>query len=296
MFKNKSLFAYLNDKEKSINRVDVTGKTQASVCSFLSNLINDFFKDKVLVQFNGDYKPDDGELYYIDKFKLPQEVKVAINNTHSEKQFCPNVGDVTKIHTLFMGKKYVQDGVAKYIVAYQRVRWDQYIKRKGLNLYYNADTFETDNRFGICISDTISCVFKEGRLYFNNFWYAKQVYDLSQYYREATAEDVIAFVRGEKISAEDVKVFEQNADNIVRRKIASINDSGILDTFTARQIKAKAKKILNQDIIKIVDKKILLPNNRKQMKIILQFLDKEIYLDIFTGETYQTNSKRKLQL
>lgn len=296
MFKNQSLFASLDNEEKSINRIDVTRETQLSICNFLSSLVEDMFIDKEIRPFNGDYKPDDGELYYIDAFPLPQKIKDAINNTQSEEQLRPNVGDVMKIHTLFIGKKQTQVKILKYTVAFQRVRWDQYIRRKGMNLYYNADVFETDNRFGICISDTLSCVFKEDKLYFNNFWYAKQVFDLSQYYREATAADVRAFVTGLKISVEDVAVFEQNADSVVRRKIAAINDSRILDNFTPAQIKAKAKKILNQDIINIVNKKIQLPSNRKQMKIILQFLDKEIYQDVFTGETYQTNSKRKLQI
>lgn len=128
-----------------------------------------------------------------------------------------------------------------------------------MNLYYSADVFETDNRFGICISDTLSCIFKGDKLYFNNFWYAKQVFDLSQYYREATSEDVRAFVTGPKISVENVAVFEQNADVVVRRKIAAINDSKILDNFTQLRLKQKPRKSLIGTLLILSIKKYNFP-------------------------------------
>jgi hypothetical protein len=83
------------------------------------------------------------------------------------------------------------------------------------------------------------------------------------------------------------------ADTWIRRKIASINDSGVLKTHTAVKIKKLAQNCgLN---LEVENKRIIIPTDKKKLKEILGFLDEEVYKGAFSEVTYITNSKRKVQ-
>ena len=60
------------------------------------------------------------------------------------------------------------------------------------------------------------------------------------------------------------------------------------------QIKNIAKKVnIN---IKVKNKKIIIPNNKSEIKIILKFLDEEIYQGAFSQHLFLTNSKRQMNV
>ena len=76
-----------------------------------------------------------------------------------------------------------------------------------------------------------------------------------------------------------------------RREIASINDSGVLQNFTAAKIKTLGKK--SGVTIAVADNKIILPKDKAERRIVLGFLDEEVYRGAFSQTVFQTNSKRK---
>lgn len=83
------------------------------------------------------------------------------------------------------------------------------------------------------------------------------------------------------------------ADTWIRRKIAAIDDSGVLKNNKASAIKKLAQNCGLE--ITIENKKIVIPEDKKKLKEILGFLDEEVYKGVFTEDTYITNSKRKMQ-
>ena len=164
----------------------------------------------------------------------------------------------------------------------------------GINLFHSSNTFNQEKRFGICITDTVDCLIVNDQLRFTSYYFARQIFDLSDYYRQATDSDVDAFINNRIVNIENIPVFKSNADTWVRRKIALISDSGIFDKYTAKQIKEKAKGFkLN---ISTTKNKLNLPNDKKELKNILRFLDEEIYKGVFSEEILQTNSKRKVDI
>lgn len=80
------------------------------------------------------------------------------------------------------------------------------------------------------------------------------------------------------------------ANTWIRRKIAIINDSGVLTNNSAAQIKRLARSAGID--ISVENKKIVLPNDKEQLKIILGFLDEEAYKGPFSKATFLANSKR----
>ena len=84
--------------------------------------------------------------------------------------------------------------------------------------------------------------------------------------------------------------FVTTANSWERRKIAAINDAGTLSRFTASEIKNKAKKSGVQ--IRVSGGKIVLPTDRAERRVVLAFLDEEVYKGPFSEQVFQTNSKK----
>ncbi len=155
------------------------------------------------------------------------------------------------------------------------------------------NSFKRENRWGIGITDTIDCVFIQTELRFSSYFYARQIFDLSEYYRSATDSEVQSFSGLDLLNIADKSQFQSIADTWIRRKIAAINDSGVLKNNTAAKIKRLAQNCGLE--ITVENKKLIIPADKKKLKEILGFLDDEVYKGAFTEETYITNSKRKVQ-
>lgn len=202
--------------------------------------------------------------------------------------FEPNSDDFPKIRALFIGK---YNGNDAYSVAFQKFKSDQYISTRKLHLFFSNNTFTADKRVGITVGKQIDCLYEDGQLRFASFYFARQIFDLSYYYREATTADVQRFVSDSIISMDDGEDFSHTANSWERRKIASIVDSGTLKNYSATNIRSLAKKT-GLDII-VKDKKVVIPSDKKERRIVLGFLDEEVYKGVFSQNLYQTNSKKK---
>lgn len=83
------------------------------------------------------------------------------------------------------------------------------------------------------------------------------------------------------------------ANTYVRRKIAMINDSGVLKEHTAKEIMSIAKS--SRIDIKIRDGKIVIPADKDDAMEVLAFLDEEAYRGSFSNDLLIANSKRVLR-
>lgn len=138
----------------------------------------------------------------------------------------------------------------------------------------------------------MDCYYTEGELQFSSFFFARQIFDLSEYYRSATDREVQAFTTSDKLSFEDTENFKNAANTWIRRKIAMINDSEVLVNYKASEIKKLAR---DAGITLVVEnKKIVIPNDKEQIKVILGFLDEEAYKGPFSQNTFLANSKRRI--
>lgn len=292
MFKDKSLFVLLvSGNSDEVARIELTKGTQKNVCELFDIAYNDLTQNKTAIAFTGTYNPEATEILAIKDFNIDGIILDAINNPIGIREFIPDLTNLPEIKALFVGKKISKKGKSdKYIIAFQRFRKDQYINRKGVNLFHNQNTFEMDKRYGLTINKMVDCAFDEKGLTFCSYYFARQIFDLSEYYRIATDSDVETFINNPKIQIENRAIFMLHADSWVRRKIALIDDSGIFEKFTVKDIKAKAK-IIGMSL-SIIKNKINIPSDKKELKNVLKFLDEEIYKGTFSDELYQTNSKR----
>lgn len=294
MFDNSSIMVLLNDgNENPVQLLEVDKPTQAAICGSFSDAAVRLLSGKQIVPFDGSYKPNEDEGLSICNFHLPEAITDAVRNPLGLQTFAYNKGAEPDIRAVFIGERTEADSTEIFTVAFQRFRKEQYLSTKKFSLFYDQDTFILENRWGLGITDTIDCVFAQTELRFSSYFYARQIFDLSEYYRSATDAEVQNFSGLDLLSIADKVQFQSLADTWIRRKIAAINDSGVLKNNTAAKIKKLAQSCGLE--ITVENKKLIIPADKKKLKEILGFLDEEVYKGAFTEETYITNSKRKVQ-
>lgn len=294
MFKNCPLLALIATVDKSIKVCLIVEdeETKNEICKAFSDSTQIMLKDKSAIPFDGRYSPneDDDEYLSIDNFELPEEIIKAVRNPLGLDVYTPCDGQLPPIKALLMGEEISEDN---FTIVFQKFKNDQYISQTKHHLLFSNDTFKKNTQLGISISNHIDCVFQNGKLKFTSYFFARQIFDLSRYYCEATTQEVQDFVLSDKVVMANWQTFVEQANSWERRKIASIMASGVLLKFTVSQIKKIAK---NEGIDLTVDnKKIVLPQDKGKRKLVLGFLDEEVYKGAFTDIIYQTNSKRKAE-
>lgn len=293
MFDSSSIMVLLNDGgEHPVQLLEVDKATQAAICSSYTEAAIPLLSEKQIIPFDGSYKPNEDEGLSICNFHLPDVITDAVRNPLGLQTFTYDKAAEPDIRAVFVGQRTEADNTEVFTVAFQRFRKEQYLSTKKFNLFFEGNTFKLENRWGIGITDTIDCVFTQTELRFSSYFYARQIFDLSEYYRSATDGEVQSFSKLDLLSITDNEQFQTMADTWIRRKIAAINDSGVLKNNTAAKIRRLAQSCGLE--VTIENKKLVLPADKKKLKEILGFLDDEVYKGAFTEETYITNSKRKV--
>lgn len=294
MFQNSSVFVLAGGtRANEIFRIDVDNETQMAICNSFSDAKDILISaDKERIVFDGSYKPNDDEFLAIENFQIQDEIKDAIRDPLGVPAYQKQNGEFPEIKAVFVGERTEADNSEHFSIAFQRFRKEQYISTRWYNLFFNNDTFFRQSNFGISISDSIDCLYSDGELKFVSFFFARQVFDLGEYYRSATDGEVDSFASNANLEIEDTDAFGRMADTWIRRKIAMINDSKVLDNFSASEIAGRAAEVGVS--ISIRRNKIVLPNDKRQAKVILGFLDEAAYKGPFSQNTYLANSKRQV--
>ena len=294
MFDNSSIMVLLNDGiEDLVQLLEVDTTTQEALCSNFSDAAVPLLSGKQIVPFDGSYKPNEDEGLSICKFRLPEVITDAVRNPLGLQTFAYDKKAEPDIRAIFIGERTEADNTEIFNVAFQRFRKEQYLSTKKFSLFYDQDTFIRENRWGIGITDTIDCVFTQMELRFSSYYYARQIFDLSEYYRTATDIEVQNFSGMDLLIIEDKDQLLNMADTWIRRKIAAINDSGVFKNNTAKKIVKLAQNCGLE--ISAINGKLIIPSDKRKLKEILGFLDDEVYKGAFTQNTYITNSKRRVQ-
>lgn len=294
MFSNQSTFVIVKEEKKDIiYKLEVDNGTQRAINRFFNDAASEL-SAKQEIEFTGSYKPFKDEVLRISNFIMPDQIKAAIRNPIAVDSFKPNLETIQEIRAIFTGSCDTVDGREIFTAAFQRFRKEQYISVDKINLFFDKTTFKQSNNIGISIGNFVDCVVDGTKLLFDSFFFARQIFDLSGYYRTAAEKDVEEFLNVEILDFGTIKQDFYNRLNSWKcRKIAKINDSGVLTKHTAEEIKKVAKGHSDIDI-KVENNKIVFPEDIQAQKILLSFLDEESWRGAFSKDTYISNSKRKI--
>lgn len=236
-----------------------------------------------LFEFSPDYKLDVGEWYYIKNYELPNIIGSCLSNPRSVATYSPS--DVLDINCIFIGSSDMTR------IAFKKIENKEYVSKAKLNLIHDGQTFKRNKRSGFILDDSIDFFFVEGTLYFRTFSKVNSILDIEKYYEIATDEGVDSFIADEHLTISDVKAFKSFLDRPMKRQILLIQKRGIFDMDTVELKKMADAKGYN---LVVHDGKIVMPTDKKEIKILMGFLAGKVFQDDITKDLLYANSVARI--
>lgn len=232
-------------------------------------------KDPVL--FTGNYKVEEDEILYVS-MPLPENVaEVAVNALGIETL---NLNE-DEIRALF----WYEDG----IYYFQNFDNRRLLRNKNV-IVYSGNTYSRLEENAFVIEPQINGLYSDGNFYFPNYFNANKIFSLSDYYHEATDDEIREFASGGKVAIDEEWFLKSNT--VIRKNITLLQKSNVLATADTKKIKRSASRLFKLEIELDAQGKIIFPNDQKATKDILTFLNEQFFRGVITGKPYRTNSKR----
>ena len=289
-----SLFALTSDPAKRIVKFNLSNDVQAYLTTYLRDQESSFDLQQEEIVFDGKYKPDEGEVLCIENYDDIDNLESAIRNPTSLDLVDPSEDFFHDIKALFSGYILATGGVKILLQNFDRRK---IISTNGLSIFHSANVYKKIEGIGLTIDYKLTATLEEGKLKFFSFHNARQLFDLSEYYKEATDDDVIEFSNLDSIKSVDNKQLLEMSDSWVRRKVSLIHQSGILQNVPINEMKAIATdfSIPFITVTENGEELIKIPDNKPDLKKLLRFLDEDYYKSPLSKTNFITNSKRALE-
>lgn len=279
---NDFLFFILEDD--SIRKMLLEASALQEIVTLWARSYSKFVDDSLTeVEFDGTFKPDKDEVLYVT-MALPLAFADIPNNTNNYNEIVIPGDNIKSIGLYHDGNYYFQNFMNNYI-----------LKTTNVPLIWSDNTYKKfDDQKAFTIEENVAALYHEGKLYFRSYANARQIFDLTSFFREATNVDIDNMFSKPVFHGTDCEWMKQNSDSIMRKQIKSIEDSGILDGLdvTKRTFKIWANKAgIPKDYYK--NGTLEFPKSKKGCKMLLSFLNDDIYEGHFTKSIFWSNSKRK---
>lgn len=283
-----NLFALTDVAGSRIIRFPLSADLRDEVSAIFENQGNAFFDGvDTIVPFDGRYIPEEGELLLINDFADVDGLSNAVANPLAVDQYDPEFHSLDSVKALFMGRVF-ENNPQILVQLFERRRL---IARSGLAMFFAGNQFQKMTDSGLSLDTKLLAVIEGDTLKFQSFHFARRVFELSEYFKEATNEEVANFAEHEKLAVGDVASFLESAGSQVRKKISLISQSAVLENFTVQEIVSVATTF--QFAINLSeDGRIQVPTNRTELRRLLRFLDEDYYESPLSRTHFISNSKR----
>jgi hypothetical protein len=282
---SNSFFTIL--KDDTIKRVVLNQTVTEEVKStFESAQIQLMPIDIDAVKFDGAFSVQDDEILYVE-LPVPDSISYAIDNPTGIHPY--NI-DRDEIKGFFWGKK--KDNGTKEVYV-QNFDSRKLLSNKNI-LVYSRDTYSKLDKSAFILDSKISAIFRDDKLYFKSFHNAKRLFDLSDFFTEATNEDIDTFVDADCINISP-DWLKDNSNTSIRKQITLALKNDILSHTSAAQIKTKSQGFLPFDL-NVNNNKIEIPEDKKECRLFLEFLNEQIYKGVFSGKVKRSNSSVDLHI
>lgn len=224
-------FALLDVPPDAIRRVVVNRDLEAPLADLFREQ-----RDRLLaagresVEFDAGFRPDEGQVSYIGGYELPGHISAAIRNPIGCDVLTMELEDLPPIKGIIASDEETGEVLCQ---AFDRRRL---LSRRGFSLILAGQTFRRLEEPGVTLDSKLAAAFSDGRLYFESYFVARRILDLSAYYLEATDADLRDFCRRPTLAIANPAWLVEIADSITRRKIAAIRESRVLELQTPRRI------------------------------------------------------------
>lgn len=283
-----NLFALCkNSNDYVVRHIPLNSSTQTAVFDIFNAQKDVFLRNKEEVAFSGDWKPDDDEILTVS---APKDAQVIINTYSNKSLILQPILNLSEFDTFPIRALFGSNDKGNTILV-QKFNQSQYLARK-FSLFMDNNAYSKLDTPTISLDSKLLCVISNGIVKFNNFSNMRCVFDMKEYYKEATDEDIDLFSKHSRICIDDVENLKNIANQNIRKRIHNLLKSNVLDDFSATDILNKAKEHGFENLITVQDNKVSLPNDAKEIIKILCFLDEKLYKGVFSELVIMANSTK----
>lgn len=286
-----TLFAlYKNDNNISFKKVPLTQTAEYDVIDLFESQSLSFFSNNEIIAFDGNWKPEEDELFVLDlqgNEQINKIYQIIDENSSTIENF--NVSDVNNLKAFFI-KSNSGD------ILFQKFQKAQFVSRTLLSLIiHGSEPFDTLTEPTLSFDNKLVCVLRNYDFYFKNYTSVRPLLSLKGYYEEATENDINSFCEQMSLSLESQNILSASLTENIRKRIHSIIQKNVLQRYTVQQIQKKAEETDLSGLITIVNDEIELPSDKKKILAILSFLDEKLFKGWDSQEVYITNSTRSVE-
>jgi hypothetical protein len=237
-----------------------------------------------IIDFTGDWKPDDDELL---SMPTPQSAAPLVEAVAGNAVAIPNISGPElqggNIKAVFVG--------VEQQILIQKFTRSQIIDRNRF-LFLQGERFNRVDNSGFALKERLACRIEGGRLQFQSFHDVKSIFDLGDFYRESTREERTAFLTHDLFAPVDAASFERLSNQTISRLINLAGSMGALDRVDATRLQAHGQQTgMN---VNVVDGRVTLPTTSRELKELLQLLTDRRYVAPISEQTYVANSVRRV--
>lgn len=289
MNNNYSLFAIMNNSVATgVLIINMSADTQEKVSNILNQQLSAFNShyDRE-IEFCAGYDPSPSEIFTLDEFTDCNELYKYISGEIKATEFNPKKHSADNIKCLFAGNEetiILQNFDKKQVLNVERT------------LFLSSNVFELSTSIGFNLPDKLAGVVTGNKIRFKSFQNLRKIFNMDKYFREATEEELKQFVLHDKFYKEPGFDIIKVSDTEILTKVALINKISSMD-FPISKMKKYAKQVTFD--LKIIkddkgEEKIVIPTDKKGIKLLLSFLNEDIFKSGITKKTYKSNSKRPI--
>jgi hypothetical protein len=249
-----------------------------------------FFDETQEIAFNPGYQPESHEMFCLDGFVLPPWL--AGENSQTAANLDPLQNDQQTLSDVRGLVAFARDDQGEEVMLFQNFSRSHVIY-PGNFLLLRGNTYETSPHPGLTLDQKLSAIYLpvDGKLLFQSFRTVNTFLPLADVYEEASEQDIREVLAHDLLAAEDADALAEGANQWFRKRFAMLRDSGVLDQYSAAQIKHRSNGY--EVDVQIEHGKIAFPADKPAAKKLLQFLNEEIFKGAITETLYETNSKRE---
>lgn len=283
-----NLFALCKNKSQyEVKRIPLNEDLQCQIAEMFEVQKEDLLANKQEVEYSGDWKPDDDEIFVLP---LTEEFG-PICNTYNCNSILQPVLNLSEYENSPIKALFGSDDNGRTIMV-QKFSPGQYLAHQ-FSIFLDGRVYNKIDTPSITLANQLACIISDGRVKFTNLGNMRSIFDMKEIYAEATDDDIDAFAANSQICVENVDNLKHTATQNIRKRIHNLLKAHTLDTYSAADICDRAQAQGFADLITIENSQIAFPNDPKQIVKILSFLDEKLYKGAFTHDTIMANSTRK---
>tara|TARA_R110002074_G_scaffold283280_1_gene454898 strand:- start:122 stop:991 length:870 start_codon:yes stop_codon:yes gene_type:complete len=241
------------------------------------------------VEFDGDWKPDPNQLLVIEDADLAAPFAQTLANGPAAFAHL----DITNYAEAGIKGIFTHSEAAQDRILLQRFQTSQYLQKSGLTLVFSNNQFGKLSEHGFALDARLTAIIQDDSFKFVSFRNLRTILTIQHHFEQATDVEVAAFRGHATFHLENAGLFDAAMDERSRKLIRGITRSNILGDHDATAIRDKAGSVGLQ--IDMQDGRLVLPGEKRRLKTILSFLEESVYKGVFSDETFETNSKRRVR-